>query len=112
MSITSDIIRGHTEAIILSHLMEGDSYGYQINRISWRRRTAGMNKRKPPCTPLFEGWSRQVILPLTGETRKREPDGGITPSPRRGEPPTAVTSGTGKKPKSSLTNYCDRRGRK
>ena len=32
MSITSDIIRGHTEAIILSHLMEGDSYGYQINK--------------------------------------------------------------------------------
>lgn len=32
MSITSDILRGHTEAIILSHLLEQDSYGYQINR--------------------------------------------------------------------------------
>ena len=32
MSITSDIIRGHTEAIILSHLLEQDSYGYQINK--------------------------------------------------------------------------------
>lgn len=32
MSITSDIIRGHTEAIILSHLTEHDSYGYQINQ--------------------------------------------------------------------------------
>jgi DNA-binding PadR family transcriptional regulator len=32
MSITSDVIRGHTEPIILSHLIEGDSYGYQINK--------------------------------------------------------------------------------
>lgn len=32
MSITSDIIRGHTEPIILSHLLEKDSYGYQINK--------------------------------------------------------------------------------
>lgn len=32
MSITSDILRGHTEAIILSHLLEKDSYGYQINK--------------------------------------------------------------------------------
>lgn len=32
MSITSDILRGHTEAIILSHLMDSDSYGYQINK--------------------------------------------------------------------------------
>lgn len=32
MSITSDIIRGHTETIILSHLLNGDSYGYQINK--------------------------------------------------------------------------------
>lgn len=32
MSITSDILRGHTEAIVLSHLLEQDSYGYQINK--------------------------------------------------------------------------------
>ncbi len=32
MSITSDVIRGHTEPIILAHLYEKDSYGYQINK--------------------------------------------------------------------------------
>ena len=32
MSITSDIIRGHTETIILAHLVKSDSYGYQINK--------------------------------------------------------------------------------
>ena len=32
MSMTSDMLRGHTEAIILAHLLEKDSYGYQINK--------------------------------------------------------------------------------
>ncbi|MEG2788189.1 MAG: PadR family transcriptional regulator [Romboutsia sp.] len=32
MSITSDLIRGHTETIILSRLVIGDSYGYEINK--------------------------------------------------------------------------------
>jgi Predicted transcriptional regulators len=32
LSITSDLIRGHTETIILAQLMNGDSYGYKINR--------------------------------------------------------------------------------
>ncbi|QXE18373.1 PadR family transcriptional regulator [Clostridium sp. 001] len=32
MSITSDVIRGHTETIILAHLVEKDSYGYEINK--------------------------------------------------------------------------------
>ena len=43
MSITSDIIRGHTEAIILSHLMERDSYGYQINKDILEKTDSGMN---------------------------------------------------------------------
>ena len=32
MSIASDMIRGHTDTIILAQLLRGDSYGYQINR--------------------------------------------------------------------------------
>ena len=32
MSITADLIRGHTDTIILSLLMHQDSYGYQINK--------------------------------------------------------------------------------
>lgn len=32
MAITSDVIRGHTDTIILARLMRGDSYGYRINR--------------------------------------------------------------------------------
>lgn len=32
MSITADLIRGHTDAIILAKLITGDSYGYSINK--------------------------------------------------------------------------------
>jgi DNA-binding PadR family transcriptional regulator len=32
MSITSDLIRGHTDTIILAQLIKGDSYGYEINK--------------------------------------------------------------------------------
>lgn len=32
MSMGSDLLRGHTDMIILANLKHGDSYGYQINR--------------------------------------------------------------------------------
>ena len=32
MNIASDMIRGHTDTIILAHLLRQDSYGYEINK--------------------------------------------------------------------------------
>ena len=32
MSIAADLIRGHTDTIILAQLSGGDSYGYEINK--------------------------------------------------------------------------------
>lgn len=32
MSISSDLIRGHTDTIILAQLLKKDSYGYEINK--------------------------------------------------------------------------------
>ena len=32
MSISADILRGHTDSIILAQLAAGDSYGYEINK--------------------------------------------------------------------------------
>ena len=40
MSITADLIRGHTETIILAHLLEKESYGYEINK-SIQQKTDG-----------------------------------------------------------------------
>ena len=33
MSIAGDLIRGHTDAIILARLIQQDSYGYEINKV-------------------------------------------------------------------------------
>ncbi|GFI61272.1 hypothetical protein IMSAG049_00429 [Clostridiales bacterium] len=45
MSIASDLIRGHTDTIILAHLMAGDSYGYKINK-DIQLKTNGMYELK------------------------------------------------------------------
>lgn len=33
MSIAGDLIRGHTDAIILARLLQADSYGYEISKV-------------------------------------------------------------------------------
>ena len=33
MSIAGDLIRGHTDAIILARLVKNDSYGFEINKM-------------------------------------------------------------------------------
>ena len=40
MSIASDLIRGHTDTIILARLIDEDNYGYEINK-SIQQRTGG-----------------------------------------------------------------------
>lgn len=40
MSLSSDIVRGHTETVILAQLLNGDSYGYKINK-ALRDRSGG-----------------------------------------------------------------------
>lgn len=40
MPLSADLLRGHTETIILTQLMEKDSYGYEINK-NVQQRTHG-----------------------------------------------------------------------
>jgi DNA-binding PadR family transcriptional regulator len=40
MPISSDLIRGHIDTIIMARLKSGDTYGYEINR-ELRERTGG-----------------------------------------------------------------------
>ena len=40
LSISADTLRGHTDTIILTQLMRGDNYGYEINK-TIRQRTGG-----------------------------------------------------------------------
>ncbi len=41
MSVSSDLIRGHIDTIIMARLLKGDTYGYEINK-ELRLRTNGM----------------------------------------------------------------------
>lgn len=45
LSITADLIRGHTDTIILAQLLEKDSYGYEINK-TIQERTGGSYEAK------------------------------------------------------------------
>ena len=45
MSIASDLVRGHTETIILANLLAQDSYGYKINK-NIQRKTSGQYELK------------------------------------------------------------------
>ena len=112
MSITSDIIRGHTEAIILSHLMEGDSYGYQINKDILEKTDSRYELKEATLYTAFRRLEQAGYITAYWGNQKTGARRRYYSITRRGGPPTAATSGTGKKPKSSLTNYCDRRGRK
>lgn len=38
-----DLIRGHTDTIILNVLRQGDSYGYEIYKKTFASVTTGMN---------------------------------------------------------------------
>ena len=40
MSISADTLRGHTDTIILTQLIRGDNYGYEINK-NIQQRTGG-----------------------------------------------------------------------
>ena len=40
LSISADTLRGHTDTIILTQLMRGDNYGYEINK-TIQQRTGG-----------------------------------------------------------------------
>jgi len=37
LSISADTLRGHTDTIILTQLMQGDNYGYEINKTIQQR---------------------------------------------------------------------------
>ena len=45
LPISADILRGHTDTIILTQLMEKDSYGYEINK-NVQKRTQGQYEFK------------------------------------------------------------------
>ena len=59
LSISSDTLRGYTDTIILTQLMEKDSYGYEINK-NVQQRTAGKNEFKDES--LYTAFKRLSLI--------------------------------------------------
>lgn len=53
MSITSDLIRGHTDTIILAQLLHKDSYGYEINKAIQERAGGGYEAKEATLYSAF-----------------------------------------------------------
>ena len=101
MSITGDLIRGHTDAIILARLLQSDSYGYEINKTISTLSSGRFELRKPPYTRLSSVWKNPASSPPTGVTAEPEPGVGITPSPLPEKTLCTGFVGSGKKRRKS-----------
>ena len=73
MSIASDMIRGHTDTIILAHLMRNDSYGYEINK-AIQTSTEGNTSSRRRRVHRFRRLEQAVHRFLLGD-RQPEQDG-------------------------------------
>ena len=80
MSIRADVIRGHTDAVILAQLLRRDSYGYEINKTI--ENCSGGEFVLKEAT-LSGGWRTAGTLPPTGAMKRSEPDGSITELQKR-----------------------------
>lgn len=56
MSIAADLIRGHTESIVLAQLEDNDSYGYEINKTIQEVTDGGYELKEATSTLLSAGW--------------------------------------------------------
>ncbi|HAM63879.1 MAG: PadR family transcriptional regulator [Firmicutes bacterium GWF2_51_9] len=85
MNITSDILRGHTETIILRHLLEKDSYGYEINKSIQEKTNNQFELKEATLYSAFRRLeSAGLILPYWGDetTGARRRYYAITPEGR------------------------------
>lgn len=76
MSITSDMLRGHTDTIILSSLLQQDSYGYQINKEILQKTNERYELKEATLYSAFrrleaQGWIRTYWGDETVGARRR-----------------------------------------
>lgn len=60
--IASDVIRGHTDTIILARLMQGDSYGYQINRDILQKTGKGYELKEATLYTAFRRLEKEGLI--------------------------------------------------
>lgn len=100
MSITSDILRGHTEAIILSHLLEQDSYGYQINKDIMKKTDNRYELKEATLYSAFRRLEQSgYIRTYWGDETVGASKAVIMRLRKKEEKPIRITNGIGKRPR-------------
>ena len=94
MSIASDLIRGHTDTIILAQLLQEDSYGYKINK---RIQELTQNEYELKEATLYTSV-------LTGEMKIPVPEDVIIPLHRKAATPTGSYAANGRLQRDLLTS--------
>ena len=105
MSIASDLIRGHTDTIILAQLLQEDSYGYKINK---RIQELTQNEYELKEATLYTAFRRleeaAVTSVLTGEMKIPVPEDVIIPLHRKAATPTGSYAANGRLQRDLLTS--------
>ena len=101
MSIASDLIRGHTDTIILAQLLQEDSYGYKINK---RIQELTQNEYELLYIPHSGGSKKPVTSVLTGEMKIPVPEDVIIPLHRKAATPTGSYAANGRLQRDLLTS--------
>lgn len=100
MSITADILRGHTEAIILSHLMDSDSYGYQINKDILEKTDNRYELKEATLYTAFRRLEKAGLITTYWGDQTTGRAGVIIPLRKPEEKRMRIISATGQKPES------------
>lgn len=103
MSIASDLIRGHTDTIILAQLLQEDSYGYKINKRIQELTQNEYELKEALYIPHSGGLKKPVTSVLTGEMKIPVPEDVIIPLHRKAATPTGSYAANGRLPRDLLT---------
>ena len=104
MSIAEALIRGHTDAIILARLLQGDSYGYEINKTISTLSGGRFELKEATLYTAFKRLEETGCIASYWGGSGAGADGGTTPSPRKDGKPAIASWASGRKRKRSWIN--------
>ena len=104
MSIASDLIRGHTDTIILAQLLQEDSYGYKINKRIQELTQNEYELKEATLYTAFRRLEEAGYICSTGEMKIPVPEDVIIPLHRKAATPTGSYAANGRLQRDLLTS--------
>lgn len=83
MSISADTLRGHTDMIILTQLLRGDNYGYEINKNIQQRTGGQYGFKEATLYTAFKRLEQNGLITSYWGADGPAPAAGTTPSRSR-----------------------------